>query len=418
MSALPTPLATMAAPLLLSLARNDSAHHDETLNMTTLPLSSSRKRKDTAPPVDSSQRPCTRPRLSPPVSEPPLPSPAAPEPGSINATIREHYRTRLYVRPIVRTMNQLWLLGCQFVLCDGGSEPTMVEATTRQPQSHKFQQRLISYAKRLQQPSGQMAKKAAIEFLIWAYNISPAMTEYDVDSRVSFSIATNMPTRFHPNIPFFFNGRIVTHVQLDGLYLVDSTKGFFAFLHLDSVDARRQRHMSRKYKSHQGAPNTRLRDKKLCAIPPSDRAEDPYIVAALIALAQAQRRRRALPSAPAQSNGPESGKTSSSESPDLFKVRPSLLIIVNGPYVHWILTSCKVRLLLMTEICFRHLYLFEASFSSTFLDRLEKPSEFSSSDPIRISYYKLPQSGPEELVGRLPSVFRLNHGQGERINTK
>lgn len=39
----------------------------------------------------------------------------APEPGSINSIMREHSRTRLYVRPFLWTSQHLQLLECQFV---------------------------------------------------------------------------------------------------------------------------------------------------------------------------------------------------------------------------------------------------------------------------------------------------------------
>lgn len=42
----------------------------------------------------------------------------APEPGSVNAIIRTHNRTRLYVKPIYWTADQLRLLGCQFFLSE------------------------------------------------------------------------------------------------------------------------------------------------------------------------------------------------------------------------------------------------------------------------------------------------------------
>lgn len=39
----------------------------------------------------------------------------SPEPDSIQAIIRQHCRSKLYVRPILWTQEQLRLLGCEFV---------------------------------------------------------------------------------------------------------------------------------------------------------------------------------------------------------------------------------------------------------------------------------------------------------------
>lgn len=65
--------------------------------------------------VRSSQIDSTRPpRLTSPTASLNVTN-SPPEPNSINAIIREHCRRRLYVRPLLWTLEQLILLGCEFI---------------------------------------------------------------------------------------------------------------------------------------------------------------------------------------------------------------------------------------------------------------------------------------------------------------
>jgi hypothetical protein len=79
-----------------------------------------------------------------------------PEPASINAMLREHCRTRLYVHPIAWTTDQPRLLGCQFVRkalpqnpseADGPVSAT-VETNTTDPRVELERRRLADRIRR------------------------------------------------------------------------------------------------------------------------------------------------------------------------------------------------------------------------------------------------------------------------------
>lgn len=193
MGVLHSTVATMAAPRLPSLPEVESDRCDEVEDKSTLPLSSPRKRKATEPPSDSSRRPSTRPRRAPPVSKSQLLASASPEPGSINATLREHSRSRLYVRPIAWTMNQPRLLGCQFVPCEPPFESQRVGERTTPPRDQELHQELIDIVKLLQGPGDRSSKKAAVKSLIRAYITSPDLKKYVVNLHVSSIAAADTP---------------------------------------------------------------------------------------------------------------------------------------------------------------------------------------------------------------------------------
>jgi hypothetical protein len=221
-------------------------------------------------------------------------------------------------------MNQPRLLGCQFVLCDLPSEPRIGRGATR-PQSDEFQQKLLRIAKTLQRSNDPSSKRAAIKSLVRAYNISTDLKKYVVDLHL-FSIATaNAPTRYRPSVPFSFGKHVVAHVQLDGVYSVDPKKAIFAFFNLESLNMGREGSLSKKSHERESEPVARLRDKKLRARQPENAFEDPYIVAALIALAQAQRWFQTEADKAARPAGSEEAQPSSNTSA-LFTVRLSVQV--------------------------------------------------------------------------------------------
>jgi hypothetical protein len=220
-------------------------------------------------------------------------------------------------------MNQLRLLGCQFVPCDLPSEPRIGQGTTRL-QNHKVQQKLIRIAKALQQRSDDpSSKKAAIKSLVRAYNFSSDLKTHVVDLHLSSIAAANTPTRYLPSVPFSFGERVVAHVQLDGVYSVNPDEAIFAFFHLESLNVGREASLSKKPHKRENEPVARLRDKKLRARQPENAFEDPFIVAALIALAQAQRWFQTESDKAAQPVSSEEAQPSSNAS-TLFTVRLSV----------------------------------------------------------------------------------------------
>jgi hypothetical protein len=54
------------------------------------------------------------------------------------------------------------------------------------------------------------------------------------------------------------------------------------------------------------------------------------------------------------------------------------------------------------------LYVYAATIPSSFLDKLERPSEFSLSPPINISYHGLVYLDPENVVQYLPTLLGMS----------
>jgi hypothetical protein len=176
-------------------------------------------------------------------------------------------------------------------------------------------------------------------------------------------------------------------------------------------------------------PVVRLRRKRLRLLQPPVEAEDPYIVAILIALAQEQRqvnRRQgtgvvtaekatvagkfSVNPAPSQSltsppSPPEATDRRSQETASSFKVRHSVRAIC-----YWLSFSLQlnkvigpqVHLLATPDMDPRNLYFYTAHVPAEFLDRFDMPSRFSPSSPVVISYCRIPLARlTEELEGVL-----------------
>jgi hypothetical protein len=98
-----------------------------------------------------------------------------PQPGSIQAIIREHCRSRLYVPPIAWTSKQPRLLGCRFVfktLRARGQRQGSAEESPTQQQTQEYRDRTFAAAG-LQGPAIASWWKVAVEDFLGAYNIRP-----------------------------------------------------------------------------------------------------------------------------------------------------------------------------------------------------------------------------------------------------
>jgi hypothetical protein len=109
-----------------------------------------------------------------------------PEPSSINAILREHCRTRLYVNPILLTSIQLRLLTCEFVREEldadrprhGDAKPRTQEKEARLRQTSESRQEewreRVRTARELRRPAIASFKKACIQYLLGAHKIVPS----------------------------------------------------------------------------------------------------------------------------------------------------------------------------------------------------------------------------------------------------
>lgn len=65
-----------------------------------------------------------------------------------------------------------------------------------------------------------------------------------------------------------------------------------AYITFDEIQTLRGRHVYTPFGKRTSAPVHRVQQKKMKSLQPQNQAEDPYIVAILIALAQEQRQQR------------------------------------------------------------------------------------------------------------------------------
>jgi hypothetical protein len=77
-------------------------------------------------------------------------------------------------------------------------------------------------------------------------------------------------------------------IKTDGIFSGDSTAPFLVYINLETIDALREKHVYSRLGPGHSVPIATLKQKKLRSLQPRQKAEDPYILAALIALAQEQ----------------------------------------------------------------------------------------------------------------------------------
>ncbi|KAK3291878.1 uncharacterized protein B0H64DRAFT_408319 [Chaetomium fimeti] len=331
-------------------------------------------------PFPSSEAPGSQqPHLAPPLHT----APPAPQPGSIQAIIREQCRSRLYVPPIVWTSKQPRLLGCRFAFkrmhtTRQGQRDAEKESATQQ-QTQQYQDRILAAAG-LRGPAIASWWKLAIKDFLGACNIHPLGS--------------------HSTLPFRYGGHVVAKVKTEGIFSAGSTAPFLAYLNLETIDALREKHVCCRVGRRHSVPVATLRQKKLRSLQPRPKAADPYIVAALIALAQEQQLRshqtaggRAV-DAQAQSASSKETEASSHEA-----------------------AFFNVQVLAVPGARAQVLHVYKASIPSGFLDNLQKPSLFSPCSPILVSCWLVSLTEPEEVVEQISSLLRVPadaRGQGPR----
>ncbi|OBT61432.1 hypothetical protein VE03_08974 [Pseudogymnoascus sp. 23342-1-I1] len=295
---------------------------------------------------------------------------SAPEPNSTNAIIIEYCRRRLYVQPVLWTPKQLELLESELVDVDFPSLPKETDATY----GHA-----VRAATQLRKSCMPEATDSVVRQLLAACKV-----EY---------------LGSHELLSFHF-GHHAIDLRTDGLFASRSTTPSLAYINLDSFHSFRNECIRRKFlgrsthrrKGAQNYPIARLIDKSFRCLQPEKEAEEPYMVAILIALAQQQRRQH------------QQRKNSISESGEVSSARQSNLYTIPRPGEQdkpLLSKSFKVCLLAVTGTIAPKLYFYAARIPSQFLDKFDLPSKFSPSGPILISYYSVPPPNPGKLPKKL-----------------
>lgn len=71
----------------------------------------------------------------------------------------------------------------------------------------------------------------------------------------------------------------------------------------------------------------------------------------------------------------------------------------------------KVLLLAIPGINGRNVYFYTALIPSSFLDKFDRPSQFSRSCAVLVSYYRIPLISPEMLPRKLQRILSITDEQ-------
>ncbi|KAL7941401.1 hypothetical protein V8C42DRAFT_335051 [Trichoderma barbatum] len=319
----------------------------------------------------------------------PLASIAPPEPLSINGILRQRCRKRLYVTPLHWKLQQLDLLGCRFrgrgeekkKINHNESEGHVQEPPSLQGQPQgQLQGKVKGTTKYL--PTNEVIREAS-SCLRWV-RLASSRAE-DVQYLLEHC---GMTIDNYSTLSFYFNGRRVAHLHTDGTFLRTSSKldgPSLAFLNLRSVGIRRDNSIRPRRFKVINPPACNIRRRKQESIRPVNEAEDPYIAAVLIALAQEQQHQQANVAA-------------KQENPLDREYTPDM-----GPK-HY-----KVFVLALSALETPCLYFYTAQIPSSFLDRLDKPSQNIPSRPFRIRYHRIPLSPVKAMKRVLKFAISLIH---------
>ncbi|PLN79115.1 hypothetical protein BDW42DRAFT_173584 [Aspergillus taichungensis] len=298
------------------------------------------------------------------------------EDGSIHSILRDNARKRLYVNPIAWTSDHLQLLACTFNYRPARSW-NRKERAKRHPleSSHApenvecqvergiYESQRLKYANNLKvmlaNPSLLGGKKSALQEILEAYNIHPQRSDI---------------------LSFYFNRQHAAHLVTDGIFSSSAAPSSVAFITFDTIQSLRANHVQ-PHKS-KSVPVLRQRRKRLQLLDPPNPAEDPYVLAVLIALAQNQRREQQE-----QKQQKDQGLgTGMNETQPKSASLPSEGMEQGAPSAA---QSFKVHVLAVSLAFAKYLYVYTATIPVEFLDKFDEPFRYSPSCPIVVKYRRI-----------------------------
>ncbi|KAK3297794.1 uncharacterized protein B0H64DRAFT_373099 [Chaetomium fimeti] len=304
----------------------------------------------------------------------------SPEPGSIQAILRQYCRSQLYVHPILWTQEHLRLLECQFVRIEPptrgqGRDGDGADAPKESTEQRRLQRGRIRILERLSMSASREERNKRLMNFLESYH-----THYSFQDGSRF--------------PFLMDENTAATVDVDAVFHTgseDSPRSPVVRLHLDTVEDLRKK----RYRQWDSTTNEPLADhcrRKLRLLTPADTAEDPYLAAVLIAMAQMQRMTQTQQATTSWT------PPGSDEAPMPVDTTP---------------TAFKVHLIVLSSQQPAELYLYQASIPSAFLDKFERTSCASPCGPVRILYDKFSLQHPQRLVEQFPRVLGWGPKQGQ-----
>ncbi|KAE8155246.1 hypothetical protein BDV25DRAFT_134993 [Aspergillus avenaceus] len=278
------------------------------------------------------------------------------EDGSIHSIICNNPRRRLYVKPIAWTSEHLQFLGCSFNL----QRAPRTKGPIKTPDQVGSRSQRSQHAKRIKLqlglPSTLTVKKFAAQEILEAYDLRPQGQE---------------------RLWFQFNHQHVANLPTDGIFASKDTPSILAFVTFETIQSLRQRHVRPSKSATVCLLN--MKRKKLKLLEPLNPAEDPYLVAMLIALAQDQRRQQQQK---VQDTSTTTDVTSLKKSQQHCECMDQMVPCFAKSFK-------KVKILAITGVLAKYLYVYTATIPTAFLDKFDEPLRYSPSDPITVTYCRI-----------------------------
>ncbi|KAI1347809.1 hypothetical protein F5Y01DRAFT_307227 [Xylaria sp. FL0043] len=325
----------------------------------------SRKRKAQDSLSDSSSKRCRDPKI------PPVPLWCQPpHPLSVNGLIRKHCRNRLYVHPLQWTAQHLELLGYRFV-----------RKSNRKLRDHGHQHQ------HRPQNSLQLPSEATIRATT-NYLRKPSIRSFKTTIIMEFLTACSVIQLNRSRLPFDFNRQTIATVPTSGIFSYRSNTANLAYLDLECVASERDNSIGLSMSKKLDGPVWRIRQKQQRQLRPSNEAEDPYVAAVLIALAQGFQHQHQKRRVNDLNECLESGPT---------KLDPTAL-------PRQAATDFEVRLLALARDA-ASLYFYTASIPSISLDMLNEPSHYHDTNVVLVSYHAVRLKDCKRSVQNIESII-------------
>ncbi|KAI0399640.1 hypothetical protein F4802DRAFT_610746 [Xylaria palmicola] len=291
-----------------------------------------------------------------------------PHPLSVNGLLRKHCRNRLYVHPLQWTAQHLELLGYRFIR---KSNSTLGGHSQHQHQHQHGHQ----YQNSLQLPS-EATICATINHLR-----RPSIRDFKTTIMSEFPTACNLTQVDTSHLPFDFKQQTIATVPTSGIFLHRSTVPSLAYLDLECVGSERDKSIGLSMSKKLNGPVWRIRQKQQRQLQPSNEAEDPYIAAVLITLAQGLQ----------------------------YKHQKQSVNGLNADSVPTVLpqqtaTNFEVRLVALARDA-RSLYFYTASIPSIALDTLNKPGYYYNINVICIFYYMVQLKKSKKAIQKIKNII-------------
>lgn len=212
------------------------------------------------------------------------------------------------------------------------------------------------------------------------------------------------------DLPFFYDRRIVQTLNTNSAFYYSSSPSsaatpILAYIDITTVKSWRKDSIVISRSKQFNSLLARLRQKAVQRLRPTKEWKDPYIAAVLIALAQGQRYALQQEEEP-----PTASKVRGSEGKaiDEFLMSsstcrpPTPTSETTGSTAPPQPEYCKVHLLAIFAQCLR---LYTARISWAYLDRFNMPSQHFASDPVLITYCRIPINQPARIIDELNCVI-------------